>query len=66
MGPSSAKVRIERWVVASGVHLASLTPAEGLELILCCYREAPAGSSLWFSWGNVSVYGGEELGFQLT
>jgi hypothetical protein len=66
MDHQACKRRFEELVAESGLALASLTPADGLELMIWFYRADAAKGSLECSWGNVSRYGDTQLGFEFT
>jgi len=66
MNPDASRERLEALIASSGVPLASLTPREGLELMLRVYGDDPADGYLTCSWGIVTRYGRDELGFNLT
>lgn len=66
MNTDASRERLETLIASSGVPLASLTPREGLELMLRVYGDDPADGHLSCSWGVVTRYGPVELGFNLT
>ena len=57
------KKRLEELIASSGTPLASLTPADGLDLMLRFYTDDPIKGSLTGGWGIVTRYGDEEDGF---
>lgn len=65
MDPETARKRFEERIASSGKPLASLTPQDGLELLLRSYGDDHEGD-LTCSWQQVNRYGSEEVGFRLT
>ncbi len=66
MTRDSLKGQIEEQLARSGLTLASLTPATGLDLILRCFRAHPNIGDVSCTWGQVTRYGPVEDGFQIT
>ncbi len=66
MHPKPPKQRLEGRIAALGVPLGSLTPEQGLELMIDTYYDEPDASHLSASWGVVTRFGPEELGFQFN
>ena len=65
MADNSWKDRVEERLARSGLTLASLTPATGLDFMLDLLRDHPEVGDLSFTWGRVTQFGPDEDGFTL-
>jgi hypothetical protein len=74
MKPKNAKKELEKVVKKSGTPMSSLTPAQGVRIMLDFYRDVRAdgceleedGDMLLFQWGTHDCGEGESFQFDIT
>jgi len=74
MKPKNAKKELEKVIKKSGTPMSSLTPAQGIRLMLDFYRDVRAdgceldedGDMLLFQWGTSDAGDGETFQFDIS